>query len=49
MMSSEKMIEKLKDHFGKINIGINSRWEGILKELKDDPMFSNADPLEQIT
>ncbi len=46
---SEKTIEKLKEHFSKVSVTINSKWKEVEERLKDDPVFSSAEPLEQIT
>lgn len=45
-MYSERTIEKLKEHFGKISVPINSKWLEVSESLSNDPIFSNSDPFE---
>lgn len=46
---SEKTVEKLKEHFHKLNIDADSKWVDVHARLKDDAFFAGADSLEQIT
>jgi hypothetical protein len=46
MYFREKMIEKIKDHFAKLNIPVASKWHDVSKDLAEDPIFRSADSLE---
>lgn len=45
----EKQIEKLKEHFQKLNISSSTKWNEVVKELSEDQLFKSAEPLEQLT
>eukprot|EP00347_Sterkiella_histriomuscorum_P007645 403348123 len=45
----EKIVEKLKEHFTKLNIPGSAKWKELITNLADDQLFKSADTLEQIT
>lgn len=45
---SERRIEQLKSHFEDKDITLLTKWKDIEELLKDDPIWSSSEPLEQI-
>ena len=46
--SSEKRIESLRKHYGELAVPITLKWEELQVRLKDNDMFNEIEPLEQI-
>jgi len=49
ILFSEKRIDSLRKHYGELKVPITLRWEELQIRLKDDDMFQEVEPLEQIT
>lgn len=48
-MFREKIVEKLKENFAKLNVPSTAKWADVSKELAEDAVFKTADNLEQLT